>query len=296
MNPDKTISNTGRGYIQLTTGAVLISFSAIWVQQADVGPAISGFYRNLFGGAFLLIFILLRRDALWRGGRPLLIALAAAVFFAVDLSLWHYSISFVGPGLATLVANCQVFFLACFGILIFKEAAGWRFLISIPLAVAGLFLLVGIDWSTLEDDYQLGVYLGLASAFAYALYLLVLRKSQRDTLRLSASVNLLIISFAAASIMGAEGYVRGESFLIPSLSSGMSLAAYGLFSHALGWIAISRGIAKVDASRAGLILLAQPTLTFIWDGLFFGRVLSLVEISGAALVLGAIYLGGSRNR
>ena len=296
MSPDRTISETRQGYVQLCIGAALISFSAVWVQQADVGPTISGFYRNLFGGVFLLFLVILRREALWRGRRPFLVALAASVFFAADLSFWHRSILFVGPGLATLIANFQVFFLAGVGALVFKEALGWRFLISIPLAVTGLFMVVGIDWNALGANYQLGVYLGLASALAYALYLLVLRKSQYDTPRLSASANLLIISFVVAAIMGAEAYVLGESFRIPNLSSWVSMAAYGIFSHGLGWMAISRGIAKMDASRAGLILLSQPTLTFVWDRLFFGRVMSLTAISGVALTLGAIYLGSTRNR
>ena len=296
MSSDRTISDTRRGYIEISIGAALISFSAVWVQYANVGPAMSGFYRNLFGGIFLLIFALSRREVLWRGGRPFLVALAAAALFTADLSLWHHSILFLGPGLATLIANFQVFFLAGFGALVFKEALGWRFLVSIPLAVAGLIIVVGIDWNTLEANYQLGVYLGLVSALAYALYLLVLRKSQSDTPRLSASVNLLIISFVAAALMGAEGYMLGERFRIPNLASWAAMAAYGLFSHALGWIAISRGIAKVDASRAGLILLLQPTLTFVWDRLFFGKVMNLTAIGGAALALGAIYLGSTRSR
>jgi drug/metabolite transporter (DMT)-like permease len=296
VNPDRTISETRRGYIEISIGAALISFSAVWVQQADVGPAISGFYRNIFGGIFLLIVLLFRREPLWRGVRPFLVALAAAACFAADLSFWHRSILFIGPGLATLIANFQVFFLVGFGALVFKETLGWRFLLSIPLAVAGLFMVVGIDWNTLEANYQFGVYLGLVSALAYALYLLVLRKSQSGTPRLSASANLLIISFIVAAILGAEGYLEGESFRIPNLASWASMAAYGIFSHAMGWIAISRGIAKVDASRAGLILLLQPTLTFVWDRLFFGRVMSITAIGGVALALGAIYLGGIRNR
>ena len=296
MNLETRTKDTRQGYIRLAIGAALISFSAVFVRGADVGPIMAGFYRNLFGGIFLLILVLYRREALWRGGRPFLIALVAAAFFAADLSFWHRSILFVGPGLATLIANFQVFFLAGFGILVLKEAAGWRLLISIPLAVTGLFMLVGIDWSRLEANYQLGVYLGLASALAYSFYLLVLRKSQSDTPRLGASVNLLIISFAVAAVMGAEGYMQGESFLIPDLRNWALMVGYGVFSHSLGWIAISRGIAKLDASRAGLILLSQPVMTFAWDVLFFGRVMSLVDISGATLALGAIYLGGMRKR
>ena len=254
------------------------------------------FYRNRFGGIFLFIVVLVRREAFWGGGRAFLIAVAAAGLFAADLSLWHRSVIYLGPGLATLVANFQVFFLAGFGILVFKEAVGWRFLVSIPLGVAGLFLLLGIDWNTLEPGYRQGVYLGLAAALSYAVFLLVLRRSQSNAVRLPASTNLLIISFVTALIMGVEGYLQRESFTIPDRGSMASMVAYGVLSHSLGWMAISRGLAHVDASRAGLILLLQPTQSFIWDRLFFGRVLTSLDIAGAILALGAIYIGGTRGR
>jgi len=41
----------------------------------------------------------------------------------------------------------------------------------------------------------------------------------------------------------------------------------------------------------GLILLLQPALAFVWDILFFGRPTRAVELVGAAITLGAIYLG-----
>ncbi|MDH3433815.1 MAG: EamA/RhaT family transporter, partial [Gammaproteobacteria bacterium] len=41
----------------------------------------------------------------------------------------------------------------------------------------------------------------------------------------------------------------------------------------------------------GLALLLQPTLSFVWDVLFFARPMSLTELAGAAIALFAIYLG-----
>ena len=73
MNLETRTKDTRQGYIQMAIGAALISFSAVFVRGADVGPIMAGFYRNLFGGIFLLILVLYRREALWRGGRPFLI-------------------------------------------------------------------------------------------------------------------------------------------------------------------------------------------------------------------------------
>jgi drug/metabolite transporter (DMT)-like permease len=59
----------------------------------------------------------------------------------------------------------------------------------------------------------------------------------------------------------------------------------------VGWLLISRGIPHVEAGRAGLVLLLQPSLAFVWDILFFGRPTDALDVAGAVLAVGAVYLG-----
>lgn len=274
---------------------MLISFSPVFVKLADVGPTIAGFYRNLIGGIFLLIIVISKRDRIWAGRKPFLYALICGVAFAADLTCWHRSIHYVGPGMATLLGNFQVFFLAAFGIVVLRERFDWRFAISTVAAIAGLMMIVGVDWSALEPAYRLGVLLGLCTAITYAVYVLVLKKAQSDRIRLSASGNLAVISLISAAIMGVEGVFEGASFHVPDTKSLVSLVAYGVICQALGWIVISRALVKVRASRAALILLLQPMLAFIWDIVFFSRPTTALDAMGAVLALAAIYLGGTRR-
>ncbi len=44
-----------------------------------------------------------------------------------------------------------------------------------------------------------------------------------------------------------------------------------------------------------IALLLQPTLSFAWDVLFFARGLTLQELAGAVIMLGAIYLGSKQG-
>ena len=281
--------------VQLIIGATLISFSPVFVKLADVGPTIAGFYRNFFGGIFLLVIVLVKRDSIWMGRKPFLWALIAGVAFAADLICWHRSIHYIGPGLSTILGNFQVFFLAAFGIIVLREKFDWRFAISTVAAIAGLMMIVGVDWSTLEPGYRLGVLLGLATAITYAIYVLILKKAQSEKIRLSASANLAVISIISASILAVVGAVEGASFNVPDKKSLASLIAYGVVCQGIGWIVISRALVHVRASRAGLILLLQPTLSFTWDILFFGRPTSALDAIGATLALSAIYLGGTRR-
>ena len=160
--------------------AVLISFSGVMVTIAQVPAIVSAFYRVFFGSIFLIIACISRKEFKKRTLKSNLLAILCGLAFAMDLWAWHHSILYVGPGLATLLANCQVFVLALFGFLVFKEKIGVKFIISVPLAFTGLIFIIEQDISTLSPQYQSGVFLGLATALFYSVFLLLLRKIKSD--------------------------------------------------------------------------------------------------------------------
>lgn len=284
------------GWALVLAGAVTISFSAVWVKLAHVGPTTSVFYRVFFGGIFLSVWVMIRREHRPKTLKPYLMALVAAIFFFLDLSFFHFSIHYVGPGLATILSNLQVFFLAGYGTLILKEKLSVRQMVSIPLAVVGLMLLFGVDWSVLSPRYQNGVILGVFCALTYAVYLIILRRAPSGPDAMSPGLNMAVISLFTAVMAGVEVRTLGEQFTIPDTPSWLALLALGLFSQTIGWQLIAYGISQVPASQGGLILLMQPALAFMWDVIIFGRSASPRELAGAGLALTAIYLGSHRTR
>lgn len=283
-----------RAELEIVAGSFFISFSGVFVKIAHAGPTAAGVYRNLFGAIALCAIALARQDAFWKGWRNLRWVLLGGAAFAADIYFWHRSIHYVGPGLATILGNFQVFFMAAAGILLFREPATARFLASVPIAVAGLFLLVGLNWSRFDATYRRGVLYGIITAASYAAYLLCLRGARRERNRLSAPANLTWVSGITASLLALATLADGETLRIADARTAIILVAYGVLCQAVGWIIISRNFHRVDASRAALILLLQPALTFVWDMLFFRRPTSPVELAGAFLAMGAIYLGGIR--
>nr|MBM1003192.1 EamA family transporter [Desulfofustis sp. PB-SRB1] len=134
-------------------GAVLISFSGIWVSLSGVAPEVSAFYRVFFGALLLFMASLfageLRRPRLVTIG----LATVTALMFAVDLWCWHSSISFIGPGLSTILANMQVFILAGVSIIFFRVPVSTPLLIAPPLAFGGLALIVWPEWQTIGASF-----------------------------------------------------------------------------------------------------------------------------------------------
>ncbi|MEI6509773.1 MAG: DMT family transporter [bacterium] len=291
MQTDTETRRRRMAMLQVTLGAMLISFSPVFVKLVQVGPATAAFYRMFFGGIILLVILLVRRERVSAGWGTLGLALLAGLFFALDLSLFHQSILYVGPGLSTLLGNCQVFFLAAFGILVYRERPGWLYLLSLPLAVVGIFLIVGGDWQGLSAQFKIGIWLSLGGAFCYATYLLLMGRPQARAGALSPLANLTIICWITIPILGGGSLLQGQSLAIPDLRTGGLLLAYAIGSQVIGWWLISHGLPALDASRAGLLLLLQPALAFLWDILFFQRPTTIVEGLGAALTIWAIYMG-----
>ena len=278
-------------HVRLFLGAALISLSPVWVKLVSVSPTTSGVYRTLFGGLALAAYLLLRRRRLRFPRVVWIMLLAASLFFALDLWLWHRSIYFIGPGLSTLLANFQVFFMMLAGIVLYRQAPRPVQVVAVPLALLGLGLIVGFDWSDLPPDYQLGVLLGLLTAVAYAGYLLTMRAARADATDTLPLREVAIMSLGVAALLALSAYFEGASLAIPTLADAGWLLAYGLLSHCLGMVLIASSLPKVSTTEAGLALLLQPTLSFVWDVLFFARPVSVTELTGAVIALIAIYLG-----
>src|SRR3546814_10954464 len=124
----------------MLAGAAIIGTNGIMVELAGTPPTVSAFWRVTFGGVMLLGWVVASGG--WRALAPRTWGwiIVTGVFFAADLWLWHRSILLVGPGLATLLGNAQVFFMALAGVLLFRERVGPRFLGGLLLAFAGLWL------------------------------------------------------------------------------------------------------------------------------------------------------------
>ncbi len=280
----------------ILTGAVFISFSSTWVAWSQVDPVVSAFYRVFFGSLFLLIYCLLNRAIRPISPKTITYCALCGLCFAGDLYCWHLSILYVGPGLATILGNFQVFVLTVISVLFFGQRVRMFFILALLLAFCGLFLIIGLNWETLSDDYRIGVLFGLITALFYACFILSLRKIQGLESGISFIYTLLLISVATAVILGPLVWFSGNSFTIPDFGSLLSLACLGLFSQTIGWAFIARSLPNLLPSVAGLILLLQPALAFFWDVLIFARPTSLLQWVGVGIVLAAIYLGATSTK
>lgn len=278
----------------LVAGGVCISFSPIFIKLADVSPDIAGFYRLTFSGLSLLAVLCLRGDMQRLPRGPVLLLVASGCFLAVDFMCWHRSIQLVGPGFSTLLGNFQVFFTALFAWLLFREKVTRMFAVAVLMALCGLAFITGLDWTVLSAGVRSGIVFGLLSAVGYSAYLLFLKESMKGNLASGMNV-MLVVSISGAIVLGVVGLATGASFAIPDGRSLLALLGVGVLSTTVGWSIISTAVRHVPATIAGLVLLLQPALAFVWDVMIFDRQTGGSEVFGILLILSAIYLGSYRK-
>lgn len=281
--------------LRLFIGAALISLSPVWVKLVDVSPTSSAFWRLAIGGIVIAAYLAISRRPPLFSARVWFLLTVAAFFLSADLWLYHRSIAYVGPGLATLLANFQVFVMAAAGFLVLRQKPTATQLVAIPLAFAGLGLIVGVDWSQLPVNYRRGILFGFGAAATYAAYLLTMRSSRQYATTRVPSREIAVVSLLGSAMLGVAALGEGESLAIAHGSDFAWLLCYGVLSHGLGMLFITSSLPHVSTTQAGLGLLLQPTLSFVWDVTFFARPMRLAELLGATLALLAIYLG-SRSK
>jgi drug/metabolite transporter (DMT)-like permease len=259
-----------------------------------MGPSAIAAGRTLLGGAVLGGIAVARRVALAASRRAVLLSLLAGCLLAADFAAWHRSIARVGGGMATILGNTQVVWVALVGTFSMGERGGRRLAASVVAAVAGVALLAGV----LERDAAarpdaVGVALGGATGILYASFLLVLRRAGRDAHALPPVASLAWASLACGSASLAVAAATGETLLPPDARAWGALAGLGLAAQVAGWMLITTGLPRIPVSRAGLLLLLQPTLSTVWGLALFRERLTVGQVAGAAVTLGAIYLGST---
>ena len=285
---------------QLLVGAAIIGTNGMMVRLAGMPPTAVAFWRMLLAGLILAALVRARhgwqplsRAAWWWCALP-------AVAFAIDLWMWHRSILLVGPGLSTLLANTQVFFMALAGVLLFREHLGLRFVCGVLLAFVGLWLLLGADWATLPDDYRWGVWLGLGTGLAYAVYNIGIKRSQGVAAagrpRAPVEQVLCIAAFGSALCLGLMGWAEGSDFVPPSPRAWAVLLVLAAIGHCLGWVLISRAMVALPVALAGLLLLAQPIVAYLLDVVLLDHPTSPRQWLGLAVSLAGIFVAGMKSK
>jgi drug/metabolite transporter (DMT)-like permease len=277
-------------------GALVIAFSAILVDLADVTPAAAAVWRCAYALPALgaLAWSEHRRFGP-RSWRERKLAGYAGVLFAIDILVWHYAIRDVGAGLATVLGNLQVVVVPFVALAVLGEKVPRRILYALGPVCGGVLLVSGaLEDSAYGANPARGVLLGVATGFAYSAFLLVQRQGSMDLRRPAGA--LFDMSLVAAVMACAAGLVIGVDDLAPTWPSAGWLITLALTSQVLGWLLISVSLPRLPAAMTSVILTIQPIGSVALGAVLLGQDPSALQLGGVAFILAGVLSVAVRRR
>ena len=273
--------------IALFAGAVAIATAPLFVKVSETGPVATAFWRVFLALPFLLFWAFTESARGTRADRSKgewIGIVAAGLFFAGDLAVWHWSIVLTSVANSTLLANLAPIFVTLAGWLIFRQRPAVLFTAGLAAALSGVALLVGADFHV-SGHALLGDALGVVTAMFYAAY-------QITVTRLRGTASTAHIMAYSSAVMAAAllpiALISGEQFLPDSGGGWLKLFGLALFAQVAGQSLIAYAMAHLPATFSSVGLLLQPVAAALFAWVLLGETMTAFQMVGAVLVLAGI--------
>lgn len=269
-------------------GAVAIAFSSILVKLSHASPSTAAIFRCAY--ALPVLGLLAWQEDRRFGARrwhDRRVAIAAGVFFAADLEMWHRAIEDIGAGLATVGANVQVVLVPLVAWAFLKERPGGKVLVALPAAFGGVLLISGVlERGAYGAHPTAGAAFALGAGVAYVGFLLLLRRGGIDLRRPAGP----LFDATATGLVGSSiaGIVIGDAHFVPVWPGAGWLLVLALTSQVVGWLLITVSLPRLPAAMTSLLLMIQPIGSMFLGALILGEHPSGLQITGVLLLLGAV--------
>ena len=250
------------------------------------------FYR--FGLAWVILAVVMLIRALPRKGRRVetlrvtrkefgVLSALGVLFIFSSLTL-YLSFHVMDAGVASTILFTYPVMTAAIMALFFHEKTNWITISSIVLSFIGVALLYWGDGTTKLPIG--GVVLVLISALTYAVYIIVVNRSQ---LKMSSfKINFYVLFYCALGML-VYSFLAGEPLTLPQNATSWFYVGWLAVVPAIMALTLMVYAAKLIGSTATAILGALEPLTAVLIGVFvFGEDFSLNLLIGIVLILVAV--------
>ncbi|HEY6538379.1 MAG TPA: DMT family transporter [Candidatus Dormibacteraeota bacterium] len=228
-----------------------------------------------FGIAVVVLFLLLRRRPAresWKVGLPVGAVLAVGYLFQTE------GMVSIKPGIAGLLTGLFVVFTPILDRVVFGTRLRLRTGVSVLVALGGTYLLTGAG-----GHFSGGDLLVVASALAFAAQIVLLSR-RRDS-----PVELGVVQMAVCAVAFlCLGTTSGVPYPPVTGAVALALLITGVLASALAILAQTWAQQRMSASRAGVLLAAEPVLALGFAVVLTNETLTSLQLVGAGLVMVAI--------
>lgn len=244
------------------------------------------FYR--FGLAWVIIAVVMffRKESLKVTRQEFTALTGLGLLFIVSSLTLYLSFHYMAAGVASTILFTYPVMTAVIMAVFFRERITWTTVVSLALSGAGVVLLY---WSDSAGTLStIGVILVLASALSYALYIILVNRSN---LQMSSfKINFYVLLYCTLGMV-VYSLIAGLPLTLPQNATSWFYVGWLAVVPAIFALVLMVYAAKYVGSTATAILGALEPLTAVLIGIFvFSEPFTLNLAIGIALILGAVII------
>lgn len=278
-----------KAFVRFILAMAVFGSLGVFRRNLDLPSSVIACFRGIVGSLFLLLLKHLRREAPDRAGirRNLMLLLISGAIIGFNWILLFESYNYTSVAVATLCYYMSPVIVMIASPFLLNEKMTVRKTVCIAAALTGMVFVSGLPETGIPGRGELkGILLGLGAACLYGTVVILNKK----IIGVRAA-DKTIIQLAAAGGVLIPYVLLTES--IPSVLSGMTpgkMALLFVMSIFLTGIPYEMYFAAFDympAQAVALFSYIDPVTAIILSAVILHEPLTLTEIAGAVMILGA---------
>ncbi len=275
--------------IRILLAVVLWSTVGLVIRYAGQPVSILIFFSCVISATTLGLYLLSqKRKISLRGLRPFPTLVVLGPVSLINTFSFYFAYQHTSVANAVLTHYTAPIFVALLAPLFLKERPSARTVISVALAPAGLWIMLGISAEHFfglffpGDDNTAGIMAGLLSGFSYGLLIIILRL-------LAPLFAPLVMTFCQTAVIARLllPFIR-----IPAGSSSAwwAIAIMGTVHSIAAPVLYFRGMKDVTAFTASILGYLEPVCVIILGIIFLNESVGLSTVVGGLMILFSGYI------
>lgn len=275
----------------------MITFGTIGIFVKNIALSSSeiALYRGMFGSLFLLGVLVLKKEiiplAVFKKNAKALIFSGAAI--GINWILLFESYRYTTISNATLSYYIAPVIVVIVSASLFKEKLTLKKMLCAAAAMIGMFLIVNSGAAGITSaDHLKGVGLALSAAVLYASVILVNRFVKELSGLQSTFIQLFVASIVLLPYVLAT---QGFHLITVDKSSFIYLLVLGVVHTGIAYALFFSAIPYLKSQTTAMLSYVDPASAVFFSAVFIKEELTLIQLIGGALVLGASFISETKT-
>lgn len=267
----------------------LIPFFTLPVMEIGVSKGTIIFYRFLFSALIIGLLSFFRKKNLKVPKKAIPSVFTLAMMYVGSAMFLFWGFYYMPSGVATVIHFLYPVFLVLILAIFYRQRISPVSLLAIIMAILGVSFIMDIGGEGSGGIETFGLIVVALSAFAYALYIVIVQHSPVKSV--SGSVLTFWVMLLAAGIVWIiENLTQGGLTQIPQLEEWLYIVGLALIPTVLSNLALVVAIRSIGSTAASVLGAMEPLTAVAVGIIVFDEPVYTLTFSGILLILCAVTL------